>query len=161
MLKKYFCVLMAALMVLVLFSSCVSIKTTGIVPGTTYISAERIYTNHWHNSWFSVIDGEFTIEEKALRWVSSYGEEKTFPVEEWKWEKFPFSEEEWSALFDDPENYFDLSPYGKIMYQPIDDFCFILLANGDLWFAGLSFINTGNNNQLVLWSIDKLVLKEK
>ncbi|MBQ5898183.1 MAG: hypothetical protein IIW81_06955 [Oscillospiraceae bacterium] len=160
MLKKYFCVLIVFLAVLMLLSGCVSVKSAELVPGTTYVSAERIYTNHWHNSWFSVIDGEFTIEEKALRWVSSSGKEKTFPVEEWKWEEFPFSEEEWFALFDDQEDYFDLSPYEKIMFQPINDFNFLLLANGDLWFVGLSFINTGNDNQLVLWSIDKLVPTE-
>ena len=160
MLKKHFCVLIVFLVVLMLFSGCVSVKSAELVPGTTYVSAERIYTNHWHNSWFSVIDGEFTIEEKVLRWVSSSGKEKTFPVEEWKWEEFPFSEEEWSALFDDREDYFDLSPYEKIMFQPINDFNFLLLANGDLWFVGLSFINTGNDNQLVLWSIDKLVPTE-
>lgn len=156
MLKKYLCVLMAVLAVLISFSGCVSTKSSELVPGTTYVSAERIYTNHWHNSWFTVMDGEFTIEEKSLRWVSSYGEEKTFPVEEWEWQEFPFSEEKWKAFFDDPEDYFDLSPYGKIMFQPIDDFNFFLLANGDLWFVCLSFINTGSDYPLVLRSIDRL-----
>ena len=65
MLKKYFCVLIVFLAVLMLLSGCVSVKSAELVPGTTYVSAERIYTNHWHNSWFSVIDGEFTIEEKS------------------------------------------------------------------------------------------------
>ena len=157
MIKKYFCVLIVILTVLTAFSGCASVKTLEIVPGTTYVSTERIYTNPWHNSWFSPMDGEFIIEEKALRWISSYGEEKTFPVEEWKWEEFPYSEEEWSALFANPEDLFDLEPFGKILYQPIDDFKFMLLANGDLWFVGLSFLNTGNDCPLVLCSIDKLV----
>ena len=151
---------MVVFVVLMAFCGCVSTKGSVLVPGTTYVSAERIYTNQWHNSWFSAIDGEFTIEEKSLRWISSGGEEKTFPVEQWEWEEFPFSEEEWKALFYDLEDYFDLSPYGKIMFQPIDDFHFMFLANGDLWFAGLSFINTGSDYQLVLWSIDKLVPAE-
>ena len=102
---------------------------------------------------------ELTINDIPCRKIGELknGEEKTFPVEEWKWEEFPYSEEEWSALFANPEDLFDLEPFGKILYQPIDDFKFMLLANGDLWFVGLSFLNTGNDCPLVLWSIDKLV----
>lgn len=32
----------------------------------------------------------------------------------------------------------------------------MLLVNRDLWFAGLSFVNTGSDYPLVLWSIDRL-----
>ena len=46
MLKKYLCVLIAVLAVLISFSGCVSTKSVELVPGTAYVSAERIYTNH-------------------------------------------------------------------------------------------------------------------
>ena len=157
LLKKLSSLLIVVFIVLSVFSGCSSAKSAGLVPGTTYVSAERIYTNRWHNDWFSVIDGEFTIKEKSLRWISSSGEEKSFPVEEWKWEEFPFSDEEWNALFDDQEDPFSLEPYGKIMYQPIDDLRFMLLAEGDPWLVCLSFVNTGTDCPLVIWSIDKLL----
>ena len=156
MLKKSISVLMALSMVLMLFCGCVNANDASIVPGTVYVSVERIYTNEWHNGWFTTLDKNVVIEENAIRFISPYGEEQTIPVEKWEWQDFPYTDEEWSALFTDPESYFDLEPYGKIMYQPLGDFSFMLLADGDIWLVFLSFVNTGNDCPLVLWSIDKL-----
>ena len=53
MLKKSISVLMALSMVLMLFCGCVNANDANIVPGTVYASVERIYTNEWHNGWFT------------------------------------------------------------------------------------------------------------
>lgn len=155
MLKRIFVVLISVLLMLMLFCGCVSTDDMSIVPGDVYASAERIYTNEWHNGWMTTLDGKFIIEENAIKSVSSYGEEKSIAVEKWDWQEFPYSEEEWNSMFLEKEP-IPLEQYGKIMYQPLGDFSFMLLADGDIWLVFLNFVNTGSDCPLVVWSIDRL-----
>lgn len=152
MLKNFISVLMALSMVLMLFCGCVSADDMSIVPGTVYFIEERLYSSPL-SSFIGTPDITFTIKEDAV--ATEYkGSLKEYPVEKWEWEEFPYSEEEWREMLFGLE-LFPLDGYGKIMYQPIDLFHFMLLADGEILFVQL-FPDNQNVDHFWVWNIDKL-----
>ncbi|MBR3935468.1 MAG: hypothetical protein IKJ57_02860 [Oscillospiraceae bacterium] len=152
MLKKYISVLMVLSLVLTLFCGCVNANDMSIVPGTVYSIEERLYSSPL-SSFIGTPDITFTIKEYAV--ATEYkGSLKEYPVEKWGWEEFPYSEEEWKEMLFGLE-LFPIGGYGKIMYQPIDLFHFMLLADGEILFVQL-FPDNQNVDHFWVWSIDKL-----
>ena len=157
MLKKYFSVLTAVLLMLMLFCGCVNTNDASIVPGDVFLTEERIFSSSL-NSVIGTPDIVYTIKENAIEGEFE-GSSKEFPVEKWEWQEFPYSEEEWNAMFFEHE-IFSLEEYGKIMYQPIDLFHFMLLSNGEIWYVQL-FPDNSQENHFWVWYIDKLAPAEK
>ncbi len=149
MLKKNVSVLTAFLLVLMLFSGCVPALPANlednsaiIKPGTTYIGTESIYRGVW-SSFIGPTYARYEITEDSVIYkYDVYSEEKVFPVEKWEWQEFPYTQEEWKALFEIPEFYLDIFQYGKIMYQPINEFVSLLLVDGEILCMNISLINS-------------------
>ena len=163
MLKKYSCVLIAFLAVLMLFSGCVPALPVNveenseiIKPGTTYIGTETIYRGVW-SSFIGPSYARYEITEDSVIYkFDVYSEEKVFPVEKWEWQEFPYTEEEWKKLFEIPEFYLDIFQYGKIMYLPLNEFVSFLLVDGEIWCMNLSLINS-EDYPLQVYHIERLV----
>ena len=134
MLKKYILVLTIILAVLTVFCGCTQIKSAELEPGTTFYNTENIYTNGLFNP--TPLYTKWVIEENGITIKTEY-EEKTMEPISRGWQELPFSNEEWNAFFDIPEEAVDISPYGKILYQTINDFNFMLLVNGKIWRVSL------------------------
>ena len=156
MLKRNFMVLIPVFLMLMLFFGCVSTADMSIVPGDVYFTEERLYSSPL-NSVFGTPEITFTVKDDALERENN-GSLMEIPVEEWGWVDFPYSKEEWDAMFFDM-HLFPLKEYGKIMYQPIDLFSFMLLADGEIWIVQL-FPDNRNEGAFWVWSIDRLALKE-
>ena len=91
------------------------------------------------------------------------------PVSKWEWQEFPYTEEEWEAHFGpsmseesnalfSPEMSTPISDihalYSEILYQPLNDQNFLLLADGDLLLVTLSENAQGGK---YIWSIYSLI----
>ena len=155
MLKNHLSVLTAFLAVLMLFFGCVPALPVNIEensaiikPGTTYIGTETIYRGVWSSSIGPSYARYEITEDSVIYKFDVYSEEKVFPVEKWEWQEFPYSEEEWKKLFEIPEFYFDIFEYGKIMYQPINEFVSFLLVDGEIWCMDISLINSEDYPEL-------------
>lgn len=143
-------------------------------PGTTYVSWQCLYRNplssygHTDDSGcrYEIRKDSFSIMnllEKNNVSVGSevdYAEnrlEERIPVSKWKWQEFPYTDEEWEALFW-PEMSVPISDihalYDEILYQPLNNQNFLLLADGDLLLVTLS-----ENAQIdkYIWSIYSLI----
>ncbi len=155
MLKKIFAVLTAVLCVLMLFSGCVPAlpanleeNSAEIKPGNEYFATEKIYSAPLFFQ-PTASYAKVTITDDALLYKHKYQEEKSFPVEEWVWKEFPYSEEEWQNLFETPEQVFDVFQYGKLMYQPVSEFAFLLLADGKIMLVSITMINSESHPLIV------------
>ncbi len=145
-----------------------------LVPGTSYVSYQCLYMNPLSS--FAAIGGDsgclYTVGEDYFETVyRGYGtidltgvtiwesetENRTYEsnnlidVPKWEWQSFPYTDEEWAALYW-PEiwsipNISEL--YSEILYQPLVAGKFLLRVDGDLWLAELSGTH--------LWSIYSLV----
>lgn len=160
MLKKNFAVLMAFLSVLMIFCSCapanIEENSAVIKPGTTYVGSETVYQGLW-SSYIGPTYARYEITDDSLIYkYDVYSEEKVFPVENWDWQEFPYTEEEWANFFELPEVYFDIFQYGKIMYIPLTEFSSLLLVDGEIWCMELSLINS-KDHPLQLYHIEHLV----
>lgn len=75
---------------------------------------------------------------------------------DWGWQDFPWTAEEWNALFWDCAA-LDLTQYRELLYQPLSDELCLLRADGDLWLVTLR-----ENDAMgrFVWSIFRLVPEE-
>ena len=156
-----------------------------LAPGTSYVSWQCLYMNPLSSYYpvggdsgcryeigkdsFSIIS---LLEDTAVSDVSvgredGYAEKevdyagrhvvKMVSVTKWEWQEFPYTEEEWKALFkaESSASIVDIHAlYGTILYQPLDDLNFLLLADGDLLIVELR-----ENAQMgkYIWSIYSLI----
>ena len=101
-LQKLFCCLCA----LVLFlAGCGEKAPAALQPGTVYTADHCLYMSP-HNSaiWFDSGDPgvRIVLEDDAFSWTVQGTEEKrTAENVTWGWQKFPYTDEEWYALFDE------------------------------------------------------------
>ena len=81
---------------------------------------------------------------------------ETIPVSKWEWQEFPYTDEEWRALFwpQVPGPIDILMLYKEILYQPLNDNKFLLFADGDLLIVEL---HKNPQKEKYIWSIYSLV----
>lgn len=155
--------LLAIILALLMLCGCVPVlpgdiesNSAEIKPGNEYIAAEMIYSAPLFSK-AGASDAIITITEDALLYKhDAYTEEKRFPVEEWNWQEFPYTEEEWENLFESPEQVFDVFGYGKIMYRPVSEFVFLLLADGEIMLVNITMINS-ESHPLIVRDIERLI----
>ena len=95
--------------------------------------------------------------------------EGRIPVSKWEWQEFPYTAQEWEELFglEISEAQKDLlwqkkpgpisdihALYGEILYQPLNNQNFLLLADGDLLLVTLKNITQAGTQ---IWSIYSLI----
>lgn len=155
-----------------------------LMPGTTYVSWQCLYINPLSSygpmndsgyryeigkDSFSIIRllGDAAVSEvNAGREIDYVGRtvdytgrpvEETVPVSKWDWQEFPYTDEEWETFFKPGSSVLisDIHAlYGEILYQPLDDLKFLLLADGDLLIVTLK-----EDTQMgtYIWSIYSLI----
>ena len=120
-----------------------------------YTPAEQIFIN-FASSFSGIPEEKYQITDNAFVILDSEtgNEINSFAVSDWKWEEFPYSEEEWKTLFiaTDELPFPDISSYRSRYYQPIDDEKFIASMDGELWLVDLSHKKPGSE-ELWVWSI--------
>ncbi len=132
---------------------------TELITGTSYVSNECIYLNPLSS--YGAMNGDsgyiYRIGEDSFEIVArGSGVRETIKVPRWEWQVFPYTNEEWKALFQPDsfavENIRDL--YDETLYQPLTDLLFLLRIDEDLWLVELK-----NNEEMgtYLWSIYRLV----
>ena len=156
-------------------------QTTSIdelIPGTTYVSWQCLYMNPLSSYAamggdsgykYVISDRSFTILSRNNGNVVSINSRPNVDtaestpvsyetdVEKWSWQEFPYTDEEWAALYV-PGGFGAMKGisqlYDEILYQPIEKNRFLLRVDGDLWLVELK-----NNPQMgtYLWSIYSLV----
>ena len=78
-------------------------------------------------------------------------------VEKWKWQKFPYTDEEWAAMYF-PDGLWAIEniseQYSDMLYQPLNNNEFLLQMDGSLWL-----VNISNDPKVgtYIWSIYTLV----
>ena len=127
--------------------------------GTTYCSKDCLYMNPLSS--YAAIGGDsgsyYRIEENAFVEISKRdGSESSLQVDWWAWQEFPYTDEEWAALyfpgFGREEG---LSKYyEEILYQPISKRKFLLRLDGQLWLVQ---VNNDPKAGIYLWSIYSLM----
>ena len=147
-----------------------------LTPGTAYVSWQCLYMNPFSSyisddsgyryeigkDFFSItsLRSDAAVSDaSAGREVDYVGRPavKMVPVSKWEWQEFPYTVEEWEGLFK-PENSALIADihalYGGILYQPLDDLNFLLLADGDLLIVELK---EDTRMGTYIWSIYSLV----
>ena len=151
-----------------------------IIPGTTYVPYQCIYMNPLssyvamggdsgckyilggdyfvtiHRDNGSIISITTNPEQEVLD--TGTGEQKSMiEVSDWDWKEFPYSDEEWEALFW-PEGIFVVEDirekYDNILYIHLSSEMFLLNLDGSLWL-----VNVSNDPKVgtYIWSIYSLV----
>ena len=152
---------------------------TELIPGTTYVSWQCLYMNPLSSyaamggdSGCKYIVGEdyyATINRNNGNIVSVTnpnldtatsgldGLQNMIDVSSWEWQEFPYTDEEWAALYV-PQGFGGISNiseiYDEMLYLPLTAGKFFLKMDGDLWLVELR-----SNDQMgtYLWSIYRLV----
>ncbi len=145
-----------------------------LIPGTTYVSRQCLYMNSFSSLLsdsgrkYIIGDNYFaTVQHnnESLINIISYPDLDTMDsdlknvidVPKWRWQEFPYTDEEWDALFK-PKDFNAVNGisqlYDEILYQPLAEDKFLLLVDGNLWLVELA-----SNPQMgtYLWSIHSLV----
>ena len=153
--------------------------TGELIPGTTYVSYQCLYMNPLSSyaamggdsgckyivgeDYFATIhrnDGSFvSVTNPNLDTATSGldGLQNMIEVSNWKWQEFPYTDEEWEALYI-PQGFGGISNiseiYDEMLYQPLTAGKFLLKMNNELWLVELAA-----NQQMgtYLWSIYSLV----
>ena len=150
--------------------------TGELIPGTTYVSYQCLYMNPL-SSYFAaggdsgcryLIDEDYftTLYRNNDNFVSvthpeldTAGDDANnmIPVPNWEWQKFPYTDEEWAALYI-PQGLGGISNiseiYDEMFYLPLTAGKFLLKMDDALWLVELA-----SNSQMgtYLWSIYSLV----
>ena len=157
-------------------TNALSVASEEELPGTAYVSWQCLYMNPFSSyisddsgcryeigkDSFSIISlrgGTAGSKVSAGREVDYAGRPvtATVPVSKWEWQEFPYTDEEWEALFKpiSSTSMADIHTlYERILYQPLDDLNFLLLADGDLLIVTLkedTWVGT------YIWSVYSLV----
>ena len=158
-----------------------------LIPGTTYVSWQCLYMNPLSSyaamggdSGFKYIFGEdyfvkvnhdsgditsFTMpaaeyEMESADCTALGGADiqtNVTLVEKWKWQAFPYSDEEWAAMYF-PDGLWAIEniseQYSDMLYQPLNNNEFLLQMDGSLWL-----VNISNDPKVgtYIWSIYTLV----
>ena len=151
-----------------------------IIPGTTYVPYQCIYMNPL-SSYAAmggdsgckyILGGDYLVivnrtngniasivanPEGEMLDGGSDSKKSMIEVENWDWKEFPYTDEEWEALFW-PEGIFVVEDiqekYGNVLYIRLSSEMFLLNLDGSLWLVTLS------NDPKVgtyIWSIYSLV----
>ena len=158
----------------IIFSSSTQNKAFLLTPGTTYVSWQCLYMNplssygHTGDSGcryeigkdFFVISNLLGDNNAPVDTEVDYAGSRLdgrIPVSKWEWQEFPYTAEEWEALFW-PEMSAPISDihglYSEILYQPLNNQNFFLLADGDLLLVTLKNITQADTH---IWSIYSLI----
>ena len=157
------------------------IATVGeIIPGTTYVPYQCIYMNPL-SSYAAmggdsgckyILGGEYLViinrgngsimsiaanpEGEVLDNGSGYSRAMV-EVEDWDWQEFPYTDEEWEALFW-PEGIFVIEDirekYDNILYIRLSSEMFLMNVDGSIWLVTVS---NDPNVGTYIWSIYSLV----
>lgn len=133
-----------------------------LTPGTTYLSDRCIYMNPLSS--LGAFDGDngytYTVTDDSFEIVNrNSGARDAIEVQSWEWQPFPYTDEEWAALYV-PQGFGEIGniseQYQKMSCQPLDGDHFLLKMDDALWLAEL-----GSNDRMgtYLWSIYSLVPK--
>jgi len=150
-----------------------------LIPGTTYVSYQCLYMNPLSSyaamggdsgckyivgeDYFATIhrnDGSFvSVTNPNLDMATSGldGLQNMIDVSSWEWQEFPYTDEEWAALYV-PQGFGGISNiseiYDEMLYQPLTAGKFLLKMDNSLWLVELAA-----NQQMgtYLWSIYSLV----
>ena len=151
-----------------------------LIPGTTYVPYQCLYMNPLSSyaavggdtgckyivgeDYFATIsrnDGSFvSVTHPNLDTATSGldGLQNLIDVSKWEWQEFPYTDEEWAALYVPPQGFGGISNiselYNEMLYQPLAPDKFLLKMDSSLWLVELS-----SNEQMgtYLWSIYSLV----
>ena len=120
------CVLLCLLLC---FGGCAEKTPVALQPGDSYMADHILYMSP-HNSaiWFDTGDTglRFTVEENALAWtIPGAGEDRRIEDVDWGWQPFPYTDEQWYAMFD------------TLLYQPLSETAFVLYLDGSLQLVNL------------------------
>ncbi|MBQ7875242.1 MAG: hypothetical protein IJ306_08835 [Oscillospiraceae bacterium] len=132
-----------------------------LAKGNYKIIEERIFHN-FLSSTLEIPERIYQITENAFSVYvyASKTEIETIPVSDWRWEEFPYSEEEWSELFIIGLDFPDISQYQSRYYQPIDERRFIASLDGELWLVETAPI-TPTSEEYMVWSIYEIAPEEE
>lgn len=134
--------------------------TAEVPSGTTYVSNQCIYLNPLSS--YAPIDGDsgyiYRISGNNFEIINrSSGTTNQTQVPNWEWQPFPYTEEEWAALFR-PDATNGLAKlhelYSEIQYLPLTANYFFLHVDGQLWIVELA---SNPRMGTYLWSIYNLV----
>ncbi len=139
-----------------------------LVPGTTYVPYQCISMNLASSIYpfggdsgyrYLIRDGYFAEIPRNRSAIlapdyETYG--PTIPVTQWKWQSFPYSDEEWHQLYLLSSSSIPniTQQYEKILYQPLNEEKFLLWVDGEIWLVKLSQDGQGRT---YIWSIYSLV----
>lgn len=150
--------------------------TGELIPGTTYVSWQCLYMNPLSS--YAAMGGDsgcrYLIDEDYF--TTLYRNNDNFvsvthpeldtagdnannmiPVPNWEWQEFPYTDEEWAALYI-PQGFGGISniseTYDEMLYLPLTAGKFLLKMDNSLWLVELA-----SNDQMgtYLWSIYSLV----
>lgn len=133
--------------------------TAQVLSSTTFVSDQCIYLNPLSS--YSAINGDsgyiYRISGNYFEMISrSTGVPHLTQVSNWEWQPFPYTEEEWAALFTPATNALaNLHEwYNEIQYLPLTANYFFMRVDDQLWIVELA-----SNPQMgtYLWSIYNLV----
>ncbi len=126
--------------------------------GMTYRTMDCRYMNP--ASSFLAIGGDngylYRIEEDAFVEVSkASGVETRIEIAQWVWQEFPYTDEEWAALFIPfTQGHENISQYyTEMLYQPLNNRKCLLKMDGQLWLVD---ITNGPKAEKYIWSIYSL-----
>jgi beta-lactamase regulating signal transducer with metallopeptidase domain len=156
-----------------------TLRTGDLIPGTTYVSYQCLYMNPLSSyaamggdsgckyiigeDYFATInrnDGSFvsvTNPNMDIATSGLDGLQNMIEVSNWEWKEFPYTDEEWAALYT-PQGFGGISNiseiYDEMLYQPLTAGKFLLKMDNSLWLVELAA-----NQQMgtYLWSIYSLV----
>ena len=130
-----------------------------VAPGTALVSWQCLFMNPLSSTLSLYGDSgcRYVVGEDYFAVIDrSTGAEQRIDVPDWSWQAFPYTDEEWAALFplgmggDVPIS----QRYEEMLYQPLTTGQFLLRMDGELWLVDL-----GSDPQMgtYLWSIFSLV----
>ncbi len=127
------------------------------VIGETYVSSGCLYMNPLSS--YAAVNGDsgsryligedgFTIENRST------GATQVISPVSWSWQPFPWTDEEWGSQFTVGSIPNVSEVYNDIQYQPLNDGCYLLNVDGQLWL-----VKTHENSNMgqFIWSIYTLV----
>ena len=123
--------------------------------GVTYRTIDCLYMNP--ASSFLAIGGDngylYRVEEDAFVEVSkSTGKETRIEIEQWTWQEFPYTDEEWAAMYWPFERDMKVSEiYEEMLYMPLDNRDCLMKMDEQLWLVTIS--NDYRRDLSYLWSI--------
>ena len=145
------------------------------IPGTTYVPYECLYMNPLSS--YAAMGGDsgckYVVGEDYFATIyrgnsisinptnpaldTASGLQKMIDVPRWKWQEFPYTDEEWASLYR-PKGMWSIEniseQYSEMLYQPLTSGKFLLKMDTSLWLVEIS------NDPKVgtyIWSIYSLV----